>query len=103
VLTAKKKYNLPHLMMPSYMDNRAPSPARSATLPLARRAGRGLGVEIFPGFAAAEVLFHEDGSVKGVATGDMGVARDGTRKPDYTPGLELHAKYTSSPKARAAT
>ena len=53
-----------------------------------------LGVEIFPGFAAAEILFNEDGSVKGVATGDMGVARDGTHKPDYQPGLELHAKYT---------
>ena len=47
-----------------------------------------------PGFAAAEILFHEDGSVKGVATGDMGVARDGTRKADWQPGLELHAKYT---------
>src|SRR3546814_5316590 len=54
-----------------------------------------LGVEIFPGFAAAEILFNDDGSVKGVATGDMGVARDGTHKPDYQPGLELHAKYRS--------
>jgi electron-transferring-flavoprotein dehydrogenase len=53
-----------------------------------------LGVEIFPGFAAAEVLFHEDGSVKGVATGDMGIARDGHHKDSYTPGMELHAKYT---------
>jgi len=53
-----------------------------------------LGVEIFPGFAAAEVLFNDDGSVKGVATGDMGVARDGTHKPDYQPGMELHARYT---------
>jgi electron-transferring-flavoprotein dehydrogenase len=53
-----------------------------------------LGVEIFPGFAAAEVLFHEDGSVKGVATGDMGVARDGTHRGDYQPGMELHARYT---------
>ena len=53
-----------------------------------------LGVEIFPGFAAAEILFNEDGSVKGVATGDMGVARDGSHKPDYQPGMELHANYT---------
>jgi electron-transferring-flavoprotein dehydrogenase len=53
-----------------------------------------LGVEIFPGFAAAEVLYHEDGSVKGVATGDMGIARDGEHKDSYTPGVELHAKYT---------
>jgi electron-transferring-flavoprotein dehydrogenase len=95
VLTAKKKYNLPHLMMPSYMDNRDTFTGSLGNLCrwLAEQA-EGLGVEIFPGFAAAEVLFHEDGSVKGVATGDMGVARDGTRKPDYTPGLELHAKYT---------
>src|SRR3546814_8581505 len=54
----------------------------------------GLGVEIFPGFPAAEILYNEDGSVKGVATGDMGVARDGSHKADYAPGLELHAKYT---------
>ena len=40
------------------------------------------------------MLFNEDGSVKGVATGDMGVARDGTHKPDYQPGMELHARYT---------
>ena len=53
-----------------------------------------LGVEIFPGFAAAEVLYHEDGSVKGIATGDMGVSRDGEQKDGYMPGMELHAKYT---------
>ena len=53
-----------------------------------------LGVEIFPGFPAAEILYHDDGSVKGVATGDMGVARDGSHKGDYQPGMELHAKYT---------
>jgi electron-transferring-flavoprotein dehydrogenase len=54
----------------------------------------GLGVEIFPGFPAAEVLYNEDGSVKGVATGDMGVARDGSHKGDYQPGMELHGRYT---------
>ncbi len=53
-----------------------------------------LGVEIFPGFAAAEVLYHEDGSVKGVATGDMGVGRDGQKTDAYQQGMELHAKYT---------
>ncbi|HAH11749.1 MAG TPA: electron transfer flavoprotein-ubiquinone oxidoreductase, partial [Alphaproteobacteria bacterium] len=53
-----------------------------------------LGVEIYPGFAAAEVLYREDGSVKGVATGDMGVGRDGSRKDAFTPGMELHGKYT---------
>ncbi len=54
----------------------------------------GLGVEVFPGFAAAEILFNEDGSVKGVATGDMGVGADGEPKDSYEPGMELHAKYT---------
>ena len=53
-----------------------------------------LGVEIFPGFAAAEVLYHEDGSVKGVATGDMGIGKDGQPTHAYTPGVELHARQT---------
>ncbi|GAB3314347.1 electron transfer flavoprotein-ubiquinone oxidoreductase [Haliea atlantica] len=53
-----------------------------------------LGVEVYPGFAAAEVLYHEDGSVKGIATGDMGIGADGGKKDSYTPGMELHAKYT---------
>jgi electron-transferring-flavoprotein dehydrogenase len=53
-----------------------------------------LGVEIFPGFAAAEVLYNADGSVKGVATGDMGVGRDGKQTDAYQQGMELHARYT---------
>ena len=53
-----------------------------------------LGVEIFPGFAAAEILYHEDGSVKGVATGDMGRDKHGEPKDGFQPGLELHARYT---------
>jgi electron-transferring-flavoprotein dehydrogenase len=52
------------------------------------------GVEIYPGFAAAEVLFTEDGRVRGVATGDMGIGKDGSRTARYQPGIELHAKYT---------
>ncbi|NND67399.1 MAG: NAD(P)/FAD-dependent oxidoreductase, partial [Halioglobus sp.] len=54
----------------------------------------GMGIEIYPGFAAAEVLYHDDGSVKGIATGDMGIAEDGSHKDSYMPGMELHAKYT---------
>ena len=54
----------------------------------------GMGVNVFPGFAASEVLYNEDGSVKGVATGDMGVTREGEQGPNYQPGMELHAKYT---------
>jgi len=53
-----------------------------------------LGVEIFPGFAAAEVLYDADGRVKGVATGDMGVGRDGRPKPGFQPGVELLARQT---------
>lgn len=53
-----------------------------------------LGVEIFPGFAAAEVLYDDKGAVRGVATGDMGINRNGERTEAYQPGMELHAKYT---------
>ena len=95
VLTKKRKAVLPHLWTPPFLHNKGTYTGSLGNLCrwLAGRAEE-LGVEIFPGFAAAEVLFNEDGSVKGVATGDMGVARDGTHKPDYQPGLELHAKYT---------
>jgi electron-transferring-flavoprotein dehydrogenase len=53
-----------------------------------------LGVEIYPGFAAAELLFNDDGSVKGVATGDMGIGKNGEKLDTYEPGIELHAKWT---------
>ncbi|MEW5728492.1 MAG: electron transfer flavoprotein-ubiquinone oxidoreductase [Pseudomonadota bacterium] len=53
-----------------------------------------LGVEVFAGFAAAEVLYNEDGSVKGVATGDMGIGKDGEPTGNFTPGVELHARQT---------
>lgn len=54
----------------------------------------GLGVEIFPGFAAAEVLYNDDGSVKGVATGNLGVGKDGEPTDEFQIGMELHGKYT---------
>lgn len=53
-----------------------------------------LGVELYPGYAAAEVLFHEDGSVKGIATNDVGIAKDGSPKDNFERGMELHAKVT---------
>uniref|UniRef100_A0A672QY53 Electron transfer flavoprotein-ubiquinone oxidoreductase n=1 Tax=Sinocyclocheilus grahami TaxID=75366 RepID=A0A672QY53_SINGR len=53
-----------------------------------------LGVELYPGYAAAEVLFHEDGSVKGIATNDVGIAKDGSPKDVFERGMELHAKVT---------
>ena len=53
-----------------------------------------LGIEVYPGFAASEVLYNDDGSVKGIATGQMGVSASGEQKASYEPGMELHAKYT---------
>ncbi|MBV6633601.1 MAG: electron transfer flavoprotein-ubiquinone oxidoreductase [Alphaproteobacteria bacterium] len=53
-----------------------------------------IGVEIYPGFAAAEVLYDDQGQVMGVATGDMGIGKDGEQTANYTPGMELHAKQT---------
>ena len=53
-----------------------------------------MGVEIYPGFAAAEILYDENGAVKGVATGDMGIGKDGERTAAYQPGIELHAQQT---------
>ena len=95
VLSAKGKWGFPHWAMPAFMNNKGTYSASLGNLCrwLAGEA-EALGVEIFPGFAAAEILFNDDGSVKGVATGDMGVARDGKRKPDWQPGMELHARYT---------
>jgi len=95
VLTKSKKFGLPEFISPGFMHNKGTYTGSLGNLCrwLAEQA-EGLGVEIFPGFPAAEILYNDDGSVKGVATGDMGVARDGSHKPDYAPGLELHAKYT---------
>jgi electron-transferring-flavoprotein dehydrogenase len=95
VLSATKKTNLPHILTPPFMHNKGTyTGSLGNTCRWLAEQAEGLGVEIFPGFAAAEILYDENGRVKGVATGDMGVARDGTHKPDYTPGLEIHAKYT---------
>jgi electron-transferring-flavoprotein dehydrogenase len=95
VLSRKRKWEFPLFLMPGFMNNRG-----TYTLSLGNfcrwLAGQAeeLGVEIFPGFPAAEILFNADGSVKGVATGDVGIARDGGHRPDYQPGMELHARYT---------
>ena len=95
VLTRGKHISIPHWPMPPFMSNDGNYTGSLGNLCrwLAGKAEE-LGVEIFPGFPASEVLFNEDGSVRGVATQDMGVARDGSHKPDYQPGMELHAKYT---------
>ncbi len=95
VLGKTGKFAIPHFLAPPFLNNKGTYTGSLGNLCrwLAEQA-EALGVEIFPGFAAAEILYNDDGSVKGVATGDMGVARDGSHKADYQPGLELHAKYT---------
>uniref|UniRef100_UPI003529E81C electron transfer flavoprotein-ubiquinone oxidoreductase n=2 Tax=Novosphingobium TaxID=165696 RepID=UPI003529E81C len=95
VLTRTGKMAIPHWPMPPFMSNHGNYTGSLGNLCrwLAEQAME-LGVEIFPGFPAAEVLFDENGAVMGVATGDMGVGRDGEKKADYQPGMELHAKYT---------
>jgi len=95
LLTKSMKLPMPHIIMPPLMSNDGCYTGSLGNLCrwLAGKAEE-LGVEIFPGFPAAEVLYDEQGAVRGVATGDMGVARDGSHKPDYQPGMELTAKYT---------
>jgi electron-transferring-flavoprotein dehydrogenase len=85
---------LPHRLMPPNLSNEGCfiGSLADVTRFLARRA-EALGVEIYPGFPAVDLLW-EGGSVSGVVTGDLGVSRDGSRKPNYTPGMELAAKYT---------
>jgi electron-transferring-flavoprotein dehydrogenase len=95
VLTADKAYRIPNALLPRLMDNHGNYIASLGNV--CRWLGtqaEALGVEIYPGFAAAEVLFDEGGAVAGVATGDVGIAKDGSHKPDYQPGMELRAKYT---------
>src|SRR4051794_36682407 len=86
---------LPNFMMPPLMSNHGNFVVSLGNVCrwLASKA-EALGVEIYPGFAAAEVLFGENGEVAGVATGDMGIGRDGHHKDSYTRGMELRAKYT---------
>ena len=86
---------LPNFLMPPLMSNHGNYIVSLGDVCrwLATKA-EALGVEIFPGFAATELLFGEDGAITGVATGDMGVARDGSPKAGFQRGMELRAKYT---------
>ncbi|TFL12858.1 electron transfer flavoprotein-ubiquinone oxidoreductase [Pusillimonas noertemannii] len=94
-LTDKGARQTPNWLLPECFQNHGNYVVRlgDVTRWLGEQA-EALGVEIFPGFAAAEVLYTDSGAVKGVATGDMGVARDGSHTPNYQPGMELHARYT---------
>jgi len=94
-LTEKGAISCPHILLPPLMSNRGMYVASLSSL--CRWLGQqaeALGVEIYPGFAATEVLYGEAGEVQGVATGDLGLAKDGSRKPGFTPGMELRGKYT---------
>ncbi len=85
---------LPNFLMPPLMNNHGNYIVSLGDVVrwLGEQA-EALGVEVYPGFAASEVLYDDDGSVYGVATGDMGVGRDGQPKDTYTRGMELHGKY----------
>jgi electron-transferring-flavoprotein dehydrogenase len=95
VLTPDKAYRIPNALLPRLMNNHGNFIASLGNVCrwLAGIA-EGLGVEVYPGFAAAEVLYDERGAVRGVATGDLGIGRDGERKTAFQRGMELHAKYT---------
>lgn len=94
-LTATRAFRIPNVLMPPLMSNHGMEIASLSNL--CRWLGReaeALGVEIYPGFPAADILYGESGAVEGVVTGDFGVAKDGHHKDTYTPGMELRAKYT---------
>jgi electron-transferring-flavoprotein dehydrogenase len=94
-LTETKAYRTPNWMLPACFKNHGNYVISlgNVTRWLGQQA-EAAGVEIFPGFAAAEVLYGDKGEVVGVATGDMGVSRKGEKTDAYQPGIELRAKYT---------
>src|SRR6516165_7305532 len=94
-LTKRRAVRLPNWLMPPLMSNHGNFVASLGDVCrwLAKKA-ESLGVELYPGFAATEVLYGSRGEVLGVVTGDMGVGKDGQPKPGFTRGIELRAKYT---------
>ncbi|MGO4711048.1 electron transfer flavoprotein-ubiquinone oxidoreductase [Bradyrhizobium sp. 2TAF24] len=93
--TSSLKIRLPNFLMPPLMDNHHCYIGSLGNVCrwLATKA-EALGVEIYPGFAATEVIYGEHGEVRGIATGDMGIGRDGEPKASFTRGMELLGKYT---------
>ncbi|MGB9142830.1 MAG: electron transfer flavoprotein-ubiquinone oxidoreductase [Aestuariivirga sp.] len=94
VLGPKGALRMPNFLMPPLMNNHGNYAVSLGNV--CRWLGtqaESLGVEIYPGFACSEVLYRDDGSVRGVVAGVMGIAKDGTHKPDYQPGMELTGKY----------
>jgi electron-transferring-flavoprotein dehydrogenase len=94
-LTASRALRLPNFLMPPLMSNHGNYIISLGALCiwLSEQAAE-LGVEVYPGFAASEVLYDENGAVVGVATGDMGVGRDGQPTENFVRGMELRGKYT---------
>ena len=95
VLTATAARKVPDALLPACFGNHGCYVASLGNL--CRWLGsqaEALGVEIYPGFAASEILYDEAGRVMGVATGDLGIGKDGRKTDRYQPGMELHAKYT---------
>lgn len=93
--SAENAFPIPHFFVPSPLRNKNNYIISLANL--CRWLGKqaeALGVDIFPGFAAANILYSEDGVVTGITTGDMGVGKDGKPKPGYQPDMEIRAKYT---------
>jgi electron-transferring-flavoprotein dehydrogenase len=95
VLHANGGIRLPNFAMPPLMNNHGNFVGSLANVVryLAKRA-EALGVEIYPGFAAAEVLYGENGAVRGIATGDMGIGKNGEPNASFTRGMELRGRYT---------
>ena len=94
-LSETKEHKIPSIFLPPAMHNKGNYIISLGNFCrwLADQAEE-LGVEIYPGFAASEVLYNNDGAVIGIATGDMGVQADGSEGPNFERGMELHAKYT---------
>ena len=94
VLGASRSFRLPNFLMPPLMNNHGNFIVSLGNVSrwLAGHA-EALGVEIYPGFAAAGLLYNEQGAVSGVVTGDMGVERDGSQGPGFAPGMALLGKY----------
>jgi electron-transferring-flavoprotein dehydrogenase len=94
-LTASGSTSVPQFLLPGCFKNHGNYVISLGAL--CRWLGQqaeSIGVEVYPGFAGADVLYDDEGCVKGVITGDMGVGRDGQPTDAYQPGMELHAKYT---------
>jgi electron-transferring-flavoprotein dehydrogenase len=94
ILGPQGELSLPMFALPPFMHNHGCYIASLGNLTrwLAGKAEE-LGVEIYPGFAASDMVWNDDGSLKGVVVGVVGIAKDGEHKPDYQPGMELHGKY----------